>query len=129
LNQTNWTGFFKGFHLCMTFSAWSAANKNKLDSSRHYPFWSSFMCVWLWWQQISSALISLLQHFWIHVGTCLFMDWLLDSWCSRYVWPLCSVHLFSWGATSSSVLFATHLASLRVGRVEQKKPPLVQKCS
>jgi hypothetical protein len=32
-------------------------------------------------------------------------------------------------ATSTTVLFAAHLASLRLGRVERKKPSLVQKCS
>jgi hypothetical protein len=55
-----------------------------------------------------------------------FRSWIgfsaVGAHCSR---PFCSVHFFSWGSTSSAIIFAAYLACLRLGHVERNKPSLV----
>jgi hypothetical protein len=45
---------------CMETLARQVTNKNKYGDSRHHHSKISFMCVWLWWHWINSALIPIL---------------------------------------------------------------------
>jgi hypothetical protein len=90
-------------------------NEIKLGSPRHYLSRGSLLRVWLRQHRIGSTPVSLLQHFWILMGISSFLDWFFGGRCPLCPRSLCSVHLLSWRSPSSPVVFAAHLASLRLG--------------
>jgi hypothetical protein len=106
---------------------WQVANEIKLGSPRHYLPRGSLLCVWLRRHRISSAPVSLLQHFWFLMGISSFLDWFFGGRSSHYPRSLCSVYLLSWRSPCSPVVSAGHLVSLRLGRMDWTKSSLIQK--
>jgi hypothetical protein len=112
----------EGIHLCVASFERPVANENKLGQPRHHLSRRSLLRVWVRRRRIGSTLISLMQHFRIPLGASPILDWFFDGGCSHHLWPLSSVFLFSWWPPSASVFLAAHLACLRLGYMEWKKP-------
>jgi hypothetical protein len=68
--------------------------------------------------RIGSTFISLMRNFWFFLVASSGLDWLFIGGISHSIGSLRLVYLFSRWSPCATVLYATHLASLRLGGVK-----------
>jgi hypothetical protein len=76
--------------------------------------------IWMRNGQVNPTLIHLLQYFWFSWGISLFFDWHFIDGYHYFTWSLCSIYIFSRQISSAPIFFATHLACLCLGCMDEK---------